>query len=172
MMRDAGAFGAWLDDMDAVRRGVRDADVPCDGCTACCESSQFVHVERDEADSLAHIPAGLLFPAPGGGLLLGHDADGRCPMLVDRRCSIYDHRPRACRMYDCRVYAAADIVPDDKPLVAVRVRAWRFAESTPEDRAAHDAVRRSVPLDGNPLQRALVAVGRGIDRRGETLSAP
>ena len=39
-----------------------ESDVPCNGCTACCRSSQFVHVGPDEADTLAHIPAELLFP--------------------------------------------------------------------------------------------------------------
>ena len=34
-------------------------------CTACCTSSQFVHIEPDETDTLAHIPAALRFPAPG-----------------------------------------------------------------------------------------------------------
>ena len=171
-MRDAGAFGAWLEDMHAVRHGERDAEVPCDGCTACCESAQFVHVDGDEADALAHIPAALLFASPGGDRVMGFDEHGRCPMLVDRRCSIYQHRPRACRMYDCRVYAAAGIVPDDKPLVAVRVREWHFAEPTPADRAAHDAVRRAVPADGNATERALTAVGRGIDACNEVFKRP
>ena len=75
-------------------RGERDADVPCDGCTACCESSQFVLVEPEEHDARAHIPPELLFPAPGapkGYSLLPYDEHGRCPMLHDGRCSIYEH---------------------------------------------------------------------------------
>ena len=75
-------------------------------------------------------------------------------------------------MFDCRVYAAAGIVPADKPLVAVRVREWRFAEATPADRDAHDAVRRAVPTRGNPTERALTAVGRGIDQCNEVLKRP
>ena len=32
-------------------------------------------------------------------------------------CSIYDHRPRTCRTFDCRVFAAAGVAVDaDKPL--------------------------------------------------------
>ena len=50
--------------MRAALRGERDSDVPCNGCTACCTSSQFVHIGPDETDTLAHIPAELLFPAP------------------------------------------------------------------------------------------------------------
>ena len=143
---DAGRFTTWLGDIGAAIRGERDSDVPCGGCTACCEASQFIHVGPDEADALAHIPAALLFPAPGlpsGHRLMGYDKHGRCPMLVDGRCSIYAHRPRTCRTYDCRVFAAADVVDDDptKAAVAARARRWRFDEPLPVDAAAHDAVR-------------------------------
>jgi Fe-S-cluster containining protein len=162
--RPAGAFGPWLDDARAAIRGERDADVPCDGCTACCEAGHFVHIDPDETDTLAHVPAQLLFDAPGlpsGHRLLGHDEHGRCPMLLDGRCSIYAHRPRACRTYDCRVYAAAGVVPDHQPNVAVRVREWRFAFRTAHDVAAGEAVRaRADELGGepNPTARAIGAV--------------
>jgi hypothetical protein len=171
-VHDAGPFGGWLDDLGAALRGERDADVPCGGCTACCESSQFVHVEPDETDALAHIPATLLFPAPRqpkGHLLLGYDEHGRCPMLVEQRCSIYAHRPRACRTYDCRVFAAAGVDPVDKPAVAVRVRGWRFTYPTPGDHAAQQAVRDGVPDDGSPTERAVLAVRRGIEARSAGL---
>ena len=62
---NAGNFSTWLAEMQAALRGERDADVPCDGCTACCTSSQFVHIAPDETDTLAHISSDLLFPAPG-----------------------------------------------------------------------------------------------------------
>ena len=85
---------------------------PCGGCTACCTSSQFVHIEPDETRTLSRIPAALLFPAPGlprGHRLMGYDENGHCPMLVDATCSIYADRPRTCRTYDCRIFPAADI---------------------------------------------------------------
>ncbi len=72
-------------------RGERGSEVPCGSCTACCTSSQFVHIGPDETDTLARIPAALLFPAPRqppGHVLLGYDERGHCPMLVDGRCSI------------------------------------------------------------------------------------
>ena len=61
---DAGAFSSWLTSMHEALRGEHDSDVPCNGCTACCRSSQFVHIARTETDTLAHIPNQLLFPAP------------------------------------------------------------------------------------------------------------
>ncbi|MFH1035793.1 MAG: YkgJ family cysteine cluster protein [Pseudomonadota bacterium] len=42
--------------------------------------------------------------APGrrrGPALLRRNPDGACTYLVDELCSIYPHRPVACRDYDC-----------------------------------------------------------------------
>jgi len=143
----AGEFSAWL---AAIRGAIRSGDamdVPCGNCTACCTSSQFVHVAPDESEALARIPADLLFPAPGlpdGHVVLGYDDRGHCPMLVDARCSIYDHRPRTCRTYDCRVLVAAGFADDEDVPVEISRRAtrWRFEEgdsSAGLERAAVEA---------------------------------
>jgi uncharacterized protein len=141
----AGGFSEWLRGMQAALRGERESNVPCDGCTACCQSSQFVHIEPDETETLSHIPRELLFPAPrmpAGNVILGYDEHGRCPMLHDGGCSIYEHRPRTCRTYDCRVFAAAGIEPDDdKELIARRTRRWRFDFPTELDQNERDAVQ-------------------------------
>jgi Fe-S-cluster containining protein len=144
----AGDFASWLAAMVAALRAGAPAEVPCGGCTACCTSSQFVHIEPDETDTLAHIPAGLVFPAPGkprGHVLLGYDERGHCPMLADGRCTIYEHRPRTCRTYDCRIFAAAglevDAEDDRKAPIARQAARWRFAFPTAEDRRRHAAVR-------------------------------
>jgi Fe-S-cluster containining protein len=144
----AGDFSAWLRAMQAALRDGVAAEVPCGGCTACCTASQFVHIEPDETETLAHIPPGLLFPAPGrprGHVLLGYDEQGHCPMLVDGCCSIYEHRPRTCRTYDCRIFAAAgldvDAEDDRKAPIARRASRWRFAFPTDDDRRRHAAVR-------------------------------
>jgi Fe-S-cluster containining protein len=147
----AGDFSAWLGEMQAALRGEQGSDVPCDGCTACCTASQFVHIGPEEQETLAHIPRELLFPAPRlprGHVVLGYDERGHCPMLVDDRCSIYEHRPRACRTYDCRVFAATglDVADDGKPMIAERARRWRFSYSMPADRAEHDALRTAAEL--------------------------
>ena len=142
----AGDFSAWAEEMlDAIRRN-GGSDVPCGGCTACCTSFQFVHIEPDETGTLARIPAELLFPAPGlpaGHVVLGYDERGHCPMLVDGQCSIYEDRPRTCRTYDCRVFPAAGVAPegDDKVLIARRAQRWQFGYPTPADHDRHDAVR-------------------------------
>lgn len=139
----AGPFAEWRSQMLAALRGERASDVPCGTCSACCTSAQFVHIDPDEDDTLARIPRDLLARAPGlprGHMILGYDERGHCPMLREGRCSIYDHRPRACRMYDCRVFAAAGIEPVDKPAIAEQARRWEFTYPTANDRAEHDAV--------------------------------
>lgn len=171
----AGPFSAWLAaTLDPDRREI---DVPCGTCTACCRSSYFIHVEPDEHDALAHIPKQLLFPAPGrprGHKVLGFDERGWCPMLTDAGCSIYDHRPRTCRTYDCRVFTAAGLSPDDdgKEAIGERTRRWRF-DTGHEPAAVTElqAVRRAAAFlerhraacfpGGAPLnngQRAAVAI--------------
>ncbi len=171
---EAGDAAGWLDGIEQALLGERDADVPCGSCTACCTASQFVHIAADEHDALDHIPAALLFPAPGsahGHLLLGYDRHGCCPMLVDGACSIYAHRPRACRTYDCRVHTAAGVTPDDKPEIARRVRQWVFDVADPASRVRLAAVRAAsryvaersddLPAELTPVtatQRAVLAI--------------
>jgi Fe-S-cluster containining protein len=171
---EAGPFGTWLDEMRSALADEVDADVPCGHCTACCESSQFVHVGPDERDALAHIPPDFLFPAPlrpAGHMLMGYDDDGRCPMLSDSGCTIYEHRPRTCRTFDCRVFAAAGVEPDaDKPKIVERVRRWEFDTSSEADRRLAASVRsaatfaveqgRVLPSGGlaSPNAQALFAV--------------
>lgn len=141
----AGGFSAWLQGMQRALHGEAEADVPCDGCTACCRSSQFIHIEPDETEALARIPSALLFPAPRlplGHVVLGYDEQGCCPMLVDDRCSIYEHRPRTCRTYDCRILPAAGVDLDgDAGPVAARARRWRFDHPSEVDELEHEAVR-------------------------------
>ena len=156
----AGDFAAWLVSMRAAVRGEQSANVPCGDCTACCASAQFIHIAPDETDALAHIPRAVLFPAPrapSGHVLMGYDERGRCPMLVDGSCTIYEHRPVTCRTYDCRVFPAAGVdAEDDKPLIATQARRWVFSHPTKADVTLHDTVKATaVSLREDP-QRARV----------------
>jgi Fe-S-cluster containining protein len=73
---------------------------------------------------------------------MGYDEHGRCPMLTTDGCSIYEHRPRTCRTYDCRVFPATGLAPDDdQVLIAARAARWGFSFPAAEDREAHAAVR-------------------------------
>jgi uncharacterized protein len=167
----AGDFATWLAGMTAALRAGTATEVPCGDCTACCTSSQFVHVAPDETVTLARIPTELLFPAPGlpaGHVLMGYDEHGHCPMFVDGACSIYEDRPRTCRTYDCRVFAAAGLhgEPADKPAIAQRAGRWRFSFAGDDDRVRHAAVQAAAAylaanhhdVATHATRRAVVAV--------------
>jgi uncharacterized protein len=64
-------------------------------------------------------------------------------MLIDDKCSIYEHRPLTCRNYDCRIFTAAGITAgdDDKALITQRIRRWKFSYPTKRDRGQHLAVQ-------------------------------
>jgi len=185
---DAGKFSPWLTSILGALDGGHGSDVPCGTCTACCTSSQFVHIEPDEQETLAHIPDEVLFPAPKlpqGHLVMGYDENGHCPMLIGGRCSIYAYRPRTCRVYDCRVFAASGLGIGDsgKDLIASRVSRWEFQFPSEEDRMDYESVRaaagylrdHAAEIGGgtaamSPAQHSLLAVqlhGLFLDGTGD-----
>jgi uncharacterized protein len=166
--RPAGEFSAWLGELAAALRGEGDTDVACGSCVACCSSGQFIHLGPDEVDALAHIPAELLFPAPRlpkGNVLMGYDEHGRCPMLGEAGCTIYAHRPRTCRTYDCRVFPATGLLPDEpeKAAIAARASEWEFSYAGDDARQLHVRARHvaaSLPADVPATPRAVEALCR------------
>ena len=173
----AGEFSKWLRDTEAsLRSGKGGAKVPCGTCRGCCRSSMFIHIGPEETETIRRIPRALLFAAPGlpkGHMVMGYGDQGACPMLVDGECSIYEDRPRTCRDYDCRVFAATGIAVDEQTQaeIADRVKAWVFdyesEESRQERRIVEKAARfleenrdlfppGSVP--GYPVQLSALAV--------------
>jgi len=132
---DAGDFGTWASTTltGFAERG--DANVACGSCTACCRSSQFILIEPDDP-SRSHIDADLVVPAvglPDGFSVMGYDEHGACPMLVEDQCTVYEHRPRTCRTYDCRVFPASGIWPDAGTKVEITSRARRWAFTFDDD---------------------------------------
>lgn len=172
----AGCFTSWLRRARHSLLTERESSVPCGDCRGCCSSYYFIHIRPEERETLSRLDRRLLFPAPGlpkGHRLLGHFEDGACPMRIEAGCRIYAHRPVTCRMYDCRVFAAAGIMAGDarQETINRRVRQWRFSYPTAGDRAAHEAVRAAaafilsarelpegVTLPTNPTQAALLAL--------------
>lgn len=170
----AGGFGDWL-------RAIRTAEaegggmaVDCGSCRGCCTSSYFIHIGPDETAALARIPKGLLFAAPGlpkGHFLMGYDEKGHCPMFKDDACTIYADRPRTCRSYDCRVFAAAGLREEGKPAIASQAERWRFDFPAAEDERRFEAVRAAARflrahagefpagfVPGNATQQAALAI--------------
>ena len=76
---------------------------------------------------------------------MGYSDRGHCPMLADKKCSIYGHRPQACRQYDCRIFAATGIAVDTQTQadIAPRVRAWVFDYETDQSRDEHAALKNA-----------------------------
>ena len=141
----AGPFSAWLTQARASLQGEGGADVPCGDCVGCCTSSYFIPLRPTDTAALDDIPAQYLVSAPGeprGHWMMGYLANGACPMMKERQCTIYAHRPQTCRDYDCRIFAAAgiDAGGPEKVVINDRVRAWEFSYPTATDRQAHDAV--------------------------------
>ena len=143
---DAGAFSSWL---RHIRKSIvteSETAVPCGDCTACCRSSLFIHIKPEETETLASIPKEFQFPAPGfpkGYVVLGYDQNGKCPMLVKTKCSIYKRRPATCRIFDCRIFPATGIPAgeDDNNPIAQQAKRWAFSYPTRSDHDLHTAVR-------------------------------
>jgi len=174
---DAGAFSEWLRGTEvSLQSGPGEAKVPCGACRGCCRSSMFIPIKPEETKTIQRIPRALLFPAPGlpkGHVLLGYDDQGRCPMLVDNECSIYEDRPQTCRDYDCRIFAATGITvdPETQAEIANRVKAWAFDYESEGSREEHTIVREAAAflqknrdlftkgsLPGYPVQLAALAI--------------
>jgi uncharacterized protein len=139
---DAGPFADWLHAMRAALAGDGGTDVPCGDCRGCCVSGYPVPIRAQDAPMRAAIPAANLV-ASGGREFMTARADGTCPMLVERECSVYARRPQTCRDYDCRIFAAAglDAGGPARSVINGRVRAWRFRYRDDAERALHGAVR-------------------------------
>ena len=129
----AGDFSAWLAGMQAALRGrARRRTCPAAAARPAAprRSSSTSPPTRPRRSPAS--PKELLFPAPlmpEGHVVLGHDERGHCPMLVDGRCSIYADRPRTCRTYDCRVFAATGHRRPSDGLIAERARALAVRSS-------------------------------------------
>ena len=144
----AGSFAEWRAHLLQALAEGSGTDVPCGSCTGCCRGSFFIHIGPDESETLKHIPKALLFPAPGlpaGHVLMGYNEHGACPMLRTEGCTIYAHRPRTCRLFDCRAFAAAGFGASEgiSPPVMERVSKWTFDAQDEDGLRALEAVRRA-----------------------------
>lgn len=142
----AGRFSSWLRIIRNALIKENEVDVPCGECNVCCKSSYFIHIKPEETQTLTRIPKNLLFASPflpKGNMTLGYDENGHCPMLINNKCSIYEHRPLTCRNYDCRIFPAAGITAgdDDKVMITRHIRRWKFSHPTRRDCNLHSAVQ-------------------------------
>ena len=77
--------------------------VPCGKCTACC---YYPGIPVDEKRNRRHLPHLLTERNRDGQLVLRQRSDGACIHLGKQGCTVYEHRPAVCRIFDCRAFAA------------------------------------------------------------------
>lgn len=70
------------------------SDVPCNGCTLCCQSGAVILMPGEEGYETEQFADGVK--------MLAHKPDGSCVYLTESGCGIYERRPSVCRLYDCR----------------------------------------------------------------------
>ena len=76
-------------------------NVPCDGCTACCQEDLILlHPEMgDNAEEYQTIRVTVNGREEQA---LAHKKNGECIYLGEKGCTIHTHAPAICREFDCR----------------------------------------------------------------------
>ena len=86
--------------------------VPCGTCTACCHYTDIAVDEGRDRRRLSHL---LTKRSPTGELVMRSRSDEARIHLGERGCTVYAHRPEACRNFDCRVLAAIGLLESCGP---------------------------------------------------------
>jgi Fe-S-cluster containining protein len=109
-----------------VQRSPKERSDLCLSCGLCCQGALHDQVPLDE-DELARA-ARLRLPLVESPLRLAFHLP--CPRLVDRRCTVYDERPRTCASYACGVLLAYGAGEIDEATALMRIQ--RVREQTGE----------------------------------------
>lgn len=136
----------------AEERGERpQVAVPCQGCTACCHMEKIDFVPADERpQDLAHLDYEL-DPERAAGALMRRK-DGACVHLGPQGCTVYQHRPRVCRTFDCRVAAVAGV--GETYADGSHWPVWVPEQAGIEDRMYHAALCAAATIEISRAQRA------------------
>ncbi|MBI3112842.1 MAG: YkgJ family cysteine cluster protein [Ignavibacteriales bacterium] len=84
-----------------MSRFTKRVQVPCHGCTLCCQGDLIRLEPKEFAQGYATEP----HPIMPGALMLAHQPNGDCIYLKAGQCGIHDHAPLMCRVADCRTIA-------------------------------------------------------------------
>jgi hypothetical protein len=135
-----GSPTTWLRKFE---QGIQSGEVrvPCGECRACCKSpSLHVELQPREAERFKDV---AVYEAGRGWLLAKRD-DGACVHFVGGRCAVYEHRPLACRTYDCRLQALVG-APGLDTVMGEALAQWQPPRlPLPEDREALVALRMAL----------------------------
>lgn len=91
------------------------AQVPEVGCKGLCEASCGSVTVTAQEQQRIRVRHGMTLPRRGE--FVTADRHGRCPALVDQRCSIYEDRP-----FICRAWGATETLPCPHGCVPARGR--------------------------------------------------
>ena len=100
------------------------ADVPCNGCTLCCQGDLIRLLPGDDPSRYQTMP----HPLMQGATALAMNAQGSCVYLGRTGCTIHADRPRMCRTLDCRNLARHFDHQQAKKLDergALRIQVWK-----------------------------------------------
>jgi hypothetical protein len=100
--------------------------VNCRSCRACC--IEYVDTPLLPVDS----GDGLDTEIRDGRRFLRKKPNGECVHLQEGGCSVYEHRPSACRVYDCRDFAVARLNNPDLPLLNAAIAQWSLTGEPPK----------------------------------------
>jgi Fe-S-cluster containining protein len=107
--------------------------VSCRSCRACC--IEFVETSLLPGDS----DEGLDVEVRDGRRFLKKKANGECVHLQEGGCSVYEHRPSSCRVFDCRDFAVGRQSNPELPLLSEAIAQWSLYGGPP----AADVQRRT-----------------------------
>jgi Fe-S-cluster containining protein len=98
-------------------------DVPCGDCHRCCTGHAFEQIGLEPFE-VARFPQAIWHEETQEHAIPW--TDGRCPFFIDGRCSIYEHRPSTCRVFDCRIYLVqtVPVYKAQMPLIADVLDMW------------------------------------------------
>jgi hypothetical protein len=76
-------------------------DVPCNGCTLCCQGDAIRILPHEDASKWKTEPHDRMH----GQMMLAHKPNGDCVYLGQGECTIQDDKPQMCYEMDCRTLA-------------------------------------------------------------------
>jgi Fe-S-cluster containining protein len=71
----------------------------CENCNKCCENKMFAPLVLEDIEKVyKFFPIFIIF-IPFAKLVIPLSLNKQCPYLINGKCSIYENRPPACKIY-------------------------------------------------------------------------
>lgn len=130
-----GSLSTFLRRASKISPANPDSHTPCNGCDICCHSV-FDKISLTPEEQTRF-----------GVEYFDMTETGRCPHMGDEGCEIYEQRPQACHMFDCRILTACEVARKEiggipalpKAQLNELAEKWAFKPLTGEDRLAAKA---------------------------------